>query len=69
MTVRELLRAALEFTTDIDREVKIRVVHRDPNGVVIADQMVPIYRWSNFSGGPCIVLEQSDLEAAKLEKV
>lgn len=66
MNLRELLRASLDVTKDLDQEVKVRVVYRDDNGVVTHQMLVPVARWwTTSSTGPCIVVEEKHLLAAE----
>lgn len=44
MTIRELLRLQLGLCSDLDKEAKICILHRDAEGTVTGYQYCPIVR-------------------------
>ena len=65
MTVRELLKQALDCTVDLDEEVKLRIISRDEAGCVNSEKYARLARWANFGFGPSIVVEESEIDGMK----
>jgi hypothetical protein len=68
MTLRELIRAALEHG-ELDEQVRVRVVRRNIAGAVVDHQRVDIARVSHFEYGKCLVVEWAELDGAEVERV
>lgn len=67
MTTRELIAKLLRFK-NIDQQVKLRVVRRDADNVVVSERVVHIRNVDTFGCGPSVCVEADELDAAKEER-
>lgn len=67
MTLRELLHSIVD-ASDLDKELRVRIVTRDAEGAVQFVKMVSVIRFNLIIGGPSIVIEESEIELAVREK-